>query len=230
MDRMDRMPDRHAAWIARCLGRGDLAPLGADDIEDLVSLLGEQSFTAESTLFRTGDRPAEVLIVREGLVELSRKVGGRRVVLQVLRPGDVFGDVPMLVRMTEPFDARALEDSVILSLDSVGLFRLLERRPRVAQRWLVSLAVRMAAVQARLIDLLAHGLEAQVASLLTREAEQGVVRLSQKVLADLLGARRTSVNRVLKRLENRGLVHAGYGQVDIADPAGLLTVSTGETG
>jgi CRP-like cAMP-binding protein len=173
-------------------------------------------------LFRQGELPARVHVVRHGSVELSRRVGGRRAVLQILREGDVFGDVPLLVRMPEPFDARALEDSVVLSADSVELFRLLERRPRLARRWLVSVAMRMAATQARLVDLLAGGLEAQVASLLARQAEEGVVRLNQTTLADLLGARRPSVNRVLKRLEAEGLIRVGYRQVEILDAAGLL--------
>jgi CRP-like cAMP-binding protein len=197
-------------------------------VDELAALLGERAYPAGAVLFRFGELPARVHIIRRGAVELSRRVGGRRVVLQVLRAGDVFGDVPLLVRMTEPFDARALEDSVVLSADSVALFRLLERRPRLAQRWLVSLAARMAATQARLVDLLAGGLDAQVASVLTREAEQGVVRLAQSVIAELLGARRTSVNRVLKRFEARGLVRVGYGQVEIVDPPGLLMVAGGE--
>ena len=217
-----QLPARHSAWIARCLGRGELAPLGPHDVAELAALLGERTYRAGAVLFRVGEMPARVHVVRRGAVELSRQVGGRRVVLQVLRAGDVFGDVALLVRMTEPFDARALEESVVLSADSVALFGLLERRPRLAQRWLVSLAMRMAATQARLVDLLAGGLEAQVASLLTREAEEGVVRLAQSVIAELLGARRTSVNRVLKRFEARGLVGLGYGQVEIVDAAGLL--------
>lgn len=216
------IPARHSAWIARCLGQGELSPLGPDDVSELAELLGERRYAAGEVLFRVGELPARVHIVRFGAVELSRQLGGRRVLLQVLRAGDVFGDVPLLVRMTEPFDARTLEDSVVLSVDSVALFELLERRPRLARRWLVSLALRMAATQARLVDLLAGGLEAQVASLLTREAEQGVVRLSQSVLAELVGARRTSVNRVLKGLETQGLLRLGYGQVEILDAAGLL--------
>jgi CRP-like cAMP-binding protein len=223
------LPARHSAWIARCVGRGELAPLNPDDVAELAALLAERAYPAGAVLFRVGELPARVHIVRVGAVELSRQVGGRRVVLQVLRAGDVFGDVPLLVRMTEPFDARALEDSVVLSADSVALFRLLERRPRLAQRWLVSLASRMAATQARLVDLLAGGLDAQVASVLTREAEQGVVHLAQSVIAELLGARRTSVNRILKRFEARGLVRVGYGQVEVVDPAGLLMTAGGDT-
>jgi CRP-like cAMP-binding protein len=223
------LPTRHSAWIARCVGRGELAPLNPDDVAELAALLSERTYPAGTVLFRYGQLPARVHIVRRGAVELSRQVGGRRVVLQVLRAGDVFGDVPLLVRMTEPFDARALEDSVVLSADSVALVRLLQRRPRLAQRWLVSLASRMAATHARLVDLLAGGLDAQVASVLTREAEQGVVRLAQSVIAKLLGARRTSVNRILKRFEARGLVRVGYGQVEVVDPAGLLMAAGGDT-
>jgi CRP-like cAMP-binding protein len=220
---------RHAAWIAKCVGRGELAPLGPDDVAELALLLGERAYPAGALLFRVGELPARVHIVRHGTVELSRKVGGRHGALQVLREGDVFGDVALLVRMTGPFDAKALTDCVVLSVDSVALFGLPEQRPRLAQRWLVSLAARMAATQARLVDLLAGGLDAQVASVLSREADHGVVRLAQSVIAELLGARRTSVNRVLKRFEARGLVRVGYGQVEIVDAAGLLVSAGGES-
>lgn len=194
---------RHALWIARCVGRGELAPLGDDDVAELVAELGEQRYAAGTFVFRMSQAPARVHIVRQGTVELTRELRGRRVALAILRPGDVFGDVPLFVRMPEPFDARALEDSVVLSIDSVRLFALLERRPRLAQRWLTSLAVRMAGVQDRLVDVLAGSLEAQVAAVLARQAEQGRVQLSQAVLAELTGARRTSVNRVLKTSSRR---------------------------
>ena len=49
--------------------------------------------------------------------------------------------------------------------------------------------------------------------------------LSQSLLAELVGHQRTSVNRVLKRLEAQGLVKVGYGQVEIVDEAGLAAVA-----
>lgn len=222
---MDVPPLRHAAWIARCLGRGELAPLEPDDIETLATQLGESHHAGGTTLFRLGDLPSRVYIVRRGAIELTRELHGRRVTLQLLHPGDVFGDIPLIVRMPLPFDARAVDDTVVLSIDSVTLWRILEQRPRLAQRWMVSIALRMAEVQARLVDLLAGGLPAQLASLLVREAEQSRVKLSQQVLASLVGGRRTSVNRVLKDLESRGLVALRYRQVEILDPTGLATLA-----
>lgn len=222
---MDELSLRHSAWIARCLGRGELAPLSPDDVVELAGELHEQHYPAGATLFRMGEAPAQVHIVHSGAVELSRELHGRRVVLQILGSGDVVGDVPLFVRMTEPFDAVALEDSVLLSIDSVTLYRLLEQRPRLAWRWLQSVSSRMAEVQARLVELLAGGLEAQVASVLARQAENGVVHLNQAVLAELVGGRRTSVNRVLKRLEAQGLLRLRYGQIDVLDEGGLAVTA-----
>lgn len=217
----------HGAWLACCLGRGALAPVHADDVAVLAAELAERRYAAGTTIFRQGEVPATVHVVRHGAVELSRELNGRRVALQILHPGDVFGDVPLLVRMAEPFDAIALEDTLLLSIDSVRLSRLLEHRPRLSYRWLVSVAERMAQVQARLTDLLAGGMEAQVASFLVRHAEHDRVNLSQAVLAELVGGQRTSVNRVLQGLETRGLVRLHYRQVEIVDETGLLAVCDG---
>jgi CRP-like cAMP-binding protein len=129
--------------------------------------------------------------------------------------------------MAEPFDARALVDSVVLSIDAETLFDLLARNPRLMRRWLISVATRMATVQARLVDLLAGGLREQVASLLLREAEQGRVRFAQPVVAELVGSRRTSVNRILKHLEAEGLVRLRYREVEVIDEAGLVAVAGG---
>jgi CRP/FNR family transcriptional regulator, cAMP and macrophage regulator len=219
---------RHTAWMTDCLNRGGLAPLGSDDIAALAARLGEQHYPVGSSLFRVGDAPTRVHIVRCGTVGLSRTLQGRRVILQILEPGDVVGDVALFVRTTQPFDAWVLEDSLMLSVDSLTLCSLLERRPRLNHRWLVSIAQRMAGVEARLADMLAGGLEVQVASLLLRRADRGMVHLNQAMLADLVGVSRTSVNRVLKQLEERGLVAVRYGGVEVLDPETLGTVAGNE--
>jgi CRP-like cAMP-binding protein len=163
-------------------------------------------------------------MLRSGAVELSRDLNGRRVVIQILRPGDAVGDVGVFLRMTAPYDSIAVEDSVILWFDFVALHRLLEQRPRLALRWLVSVSGRLVSYQDRLMELLAGGLEAQIASVLVRRADRGLVKLSQSTLAELVGGRRTSVNRVLKHLEEQALLRLRYAQIEILDEAGLAII------
>ncbi|NIR39367.1 MAG: winged helix-turn-helix domain-containing protein, partial [Actinobacteria bacterium] len=61
------------------------------------------------------------------------------------------------------------------------------------------------------------GLDRQVASWLLREATGDGAAVSQLTLARLLGARRTSVNQSLRRLEDRGLVETGYRRIRVID-------------
>jgi CRP-like cAMP-binding protein len=216
---------QQAEWIAQQLGRPELAPLGPDDIEELAGLLREEHYPAGTTVFRTGDPPTRVGIIRRGAVELSRSLNGRRVVLQILQPGDAVGDIGIFLRITAPYEGVALEDTLILTVEAVRFHRLLEERPRLAMRWLNSVSSRLVSYQTRLTEVLAGGLEAQIASILIRRADRGVVKLSQSSLAELVGGRRTSVNRVLKRLEDQNLVRIRYGQVELVDEARLAMVA-----
>lgn len=222
---MASLLSRYGAWLACCLSRGPTSPLGKGDLTMLAEEMGTESVAGGMFVFREGDEAARVHVVRTGAVELSRMLGGRRVTLQVLRPGDVFGDVPAFLGAPEPFDARAIEDSTLLSLDADGLFALLQTRPAIARRWFVSMAERMSGLQSRLIDLLAGGLEAQLASVLLRNADDGgEVKITQKDLGAMLGVQRSSVQRVLKDLESAGLIELGYRRITVADSGGLSSL------
>jgi CRP-like cAMP-binding protein len=71
---------------------------------------------------------------------------------------------------------------------------------------------------------------AQVAFLLLEHAEMSgdgppVLQLSHDVIAQLLGARRQSVSRVLGGLRDRGLVTTAYRRLVLEDPDGLQAVA-----
>ena len=222
MTRVTDLASRYGNWIACCLGRGKSAPLSRSDIEQLAAEMGEERVAGGMFVFERGDRAARVHIVRTGSIELSKVINGRRVTLQRLRPGDVFGDVPAILGREEPFDARAVQDSTVLSIEASTLFELLSTRPGVARRWFMSMAERMAGLQDRLDDLLAGSLESQLASLLLREADStGDMHITHARLAELLGVQRSSVQRVLKSMEADDLIHLSYRRIEVVDTTAL---------
>ncbi|MDT0277947.1 Crp/Fnr family transcriptional regulator [Blastococcus goldschmidtiae] len=216
---------RDAAWIARCVGRGAAAPLGPQDVAGLAERITPAEFRKDELLFGAGagDRPG-VWIVRSGHVELGVATSRGRVVVGVLRPGDVEGDLPLLLGIPVPYSARAMDDVVCLYLSPTDFESLLARHPAVARRWLSSVAQRLATSHGRLISLLGRPLVAQVAGLLLDESDQGTVRLPQRTLAAMLGVARPSLNKVLKDLERRSLVALGYGSIQLLDDDGLRRV------
>jgi CRP-like cAMP-binding protein len=213
---------RQAAWVARCVGRGEAAPLRPEDVTTLAGMLHVREFTPGHVAFRAGEPAAGVWIVREGRVELSVGSGSRRAVIAMLRPGDVDGDIPLLLAMPMPYTGRALTDARCLYLGSDDFEKLLATRLPVARRWLSSVAQRLAASQARVLGLLGGSLTAQAARLLAEEAEDGRVALPQRTLAAMLGVQRPSLNKVLKDLERDGLISISYSAIDIID-SGRLT-------
>lgn len=212
---------RQAAWVARCVGRIETSPLTEADLSALASYLSRRDVERGGVLFAAGQTPQGVWIIREGTVELSIGAGRRRMVVQLLRPGDVDGDVQLLLAMPFPYTARAASDAQALFLESASFDRLLAEHPRVARRWLSSVATRVVRSQARILGLLGKSLTAQAARLLTDEAVDGRIRLPQRTLAAMLGAHRPSLNKVLKDLERSRLVRVGYSEIEILDSEGL---------
>jgi len=216
---------RQAAWVARCVGRGEAAPLRPDDVTALAGMLQVREFTPGQVAFRAGDPVTGVWIVREGRIELSVGSGPRRAVVHLLRPGDVDGDIPLLLAMPMPYTGRALTDARCLYLGSDDFEKLLATRLPIARRWLSSVAQRLAASQARVLGLLGGSLTAQAARLLAEEADDGRVALPQRTLAAMLGVQRPSLNKVLKDLERGRLISISYSTIDILDAGRLARLA-----
>lgn len=214
-----------ASWMARCVGRGVLSPFTEAEAAELGRAIGTRKLPAGTPLMFEGQPVSAVGLVRHGTLELTRRQGMRRVVLQVLQPGDLYGDIPFLCHMPPPFGARALTDAEVVEIGAERFWALLESRPEVCQRFLFSVASRLQRTQQRLLQLTSGDLRHQVASLLLGEAAgSDSVPLSQTTLAALLGASRSNVNRTLKDLEAQGAVRLGYRSIEILDAAVLRAV------
>ncbi|MCA1671261.1 MAG: cyclic nucleotide-binding domain-containing protein, partial [Actinobacteria bacterium] len=99
---------RHAAWIARALGRGDLAPFSDRELAELAASIGVRSVKAGTALLHQGKLVRAIGIIQEGSIGLYHRAGVRRVTIQILGPGDVLGDLPYFCQIESPFTARSI--------------------------------------------------------------------------------------------------------------------------
>lgn len=212
---------RHAVWAARCVGRGATAPLQPGDLTALSEWLAPEALPAGSAVFAAETPPNGVWIVRRGTIELSVGSDGERAVVGLLRPGDVDGDIALLLETPPAYSARTLTDAECLFLSPRDFDTLLTSHPTIARRWLTSVAQRMAACRDRLITILGSPLPVQVAQILVDEAVDGSVSPTQRTLAAMLGARRPELHKVLAEFERHGLISTGTGGIEILDTDGL---------
>ena len=221
-------PDRglqEAAWVARCVGDSRNTPLLERDVSALASYLVPRELERGAPLFHAGDPPEGAMIMRSGLVEFVVGSGRRRSVVGLLRPGEVDGDLQLILGMAMPYAARTVEHSRVLVLEAGRFEALLSEHPTVARRWLSSIAARVASSQARIMQLLGRSLVEQIARLLLDESVGAKVGLPQRTLAAMLGAQRPSVNKVLRQLEDKQIISLGYGEVRILDTSALEKIA-----
>jgi CRP-like cAMP-binding protein len=108
-------------------------------------------------------------------------------------------------------------------------FEALRARDARVDRFLVSvLAERNRALTAQLVELLSCPVETRIyrrllsfAELAGGDEDHGWIRLGQSDLATLAGTTRSTVNRALRRAEDRGIVELTRGGVRITDASAL---------
>lgn len=209
----------HASEVASSLGRPDWMEPSESELRELEDIVDVVRAPSGTRLFSEGQRVDFVASVQSGEVELYRLAGRRRVVFEILRPGDLLGAVPFQPITASAFSARAVSHTTLLVVRADELGGLLAARPGLARAFTWTLARRMERIQQRLGELMGRGLKSRIAALLLDEAEveRGSIRLPQSTLAGLLGASRPRVNRILKEFERDGLVRLTYRRVEILD-------------
>jgi CRP-like cAMP-binding protein len=210
-----------AQWVIRCLTGGASCAVPAEDLAALAAHLVVRTLPPGAIGFAPDSRPDGVWAIRSGVIELAFGTGEHRLVAQVLRDGELFGDIPLLIDRNPPFHPRAATATTCLWMGADDFLHLLGQRPALAQAWLTSCALRFFNSQTRRLHLFHGALPQRVARLLLSEARGGVVALPQATLAAMLGTPRPSLNRVLRAFERDGMISLRYRQVRLLDKGSL---------
>jgi CRP/FNR family cyclic AMP-dependent transcriptional regulator len=194
----------------------------------------EQTWLVESTTMVTCERgrvfytPEEagevVFILKRGRVELyPLAADGRKLVVAVLGPHTVFGEMGLIGQGMYGCFAEAVEDCLLCVLSRSDLQGLIRRNPEVGLSLLAELGKRLQQAEEDLEALAFRGLPARLAALLLREADAyGIVTgYSHQDLAERLGTYRETVSQILGRFRNEHLVSVEPRRIRVLDLAGL---------
>ncbi len=161
-----------------------------------------------------GDTLDGLYIVQEGRIMLTRlSCSGRETIIEFVGPGEFFGDVPLLNGGSAPFNALALQATVLLVVRKSEFRQLLE--DPVACRSLIDVLVRRCNDAWTQIEVLGNSLlEEKVRIMLDWlihrmgvQTPEGIqIKMSQSQLAKMVGCSRESLNRQLSIFKSQGLI------------------------
>lgn len=183
-------------------------------------------------LLRENEAGGELFILRKGLMMSYVLLDdGSRQILRFLFPGDMLGISSMIYRES-PETLCALSDCVVCPFDHAALSDLLSAHPRLAALILVNSQIERVALTDRLAALGRTSAKARVAALLLdlrnrlRSTDKSIDKayalgLTQEEIGDATGLTAVHVNRMLRQLEEEGLIARGSGRVTLLDERAL---------
>jgi CRP/FNR family transcriptional regulator, cyclic AMP receptor protein len=180
-------------------------------------------------VFHEGDTGDSAHLIDSGTVAV-RVTGpsGDLVTLDVLRPGDVFGEQALIGDGSlRSATVVALERTETMRFDRVEFEALWDNHPEVAMVVAKMLDTRLRATSQALLDALHLPAETRVMRRLHYLSEIYVDHASQSIpltqddLASMAGTTRQTVNRVLGQAKDDGLLTLSRGRIVIDDPQGV---------
>lgn len=213
---------------------GDLVSITPTEHDALARLEErERPVRRGATIQRENDRVGELFILRSGVMMSSMLLDdGSRQILRFLFPGDMMG-LSSLAYREAPETITALSDSVICPFERSTLSEVLVQHPRLAALMMVYSQIERAALTDRLAGLGRTSAKARVAAILIdmrnrrRTMDKSVadtftLGLTQEEIGDATGLTAVHVNRMLRQLEDEGLIARENGRVTFINERALI--------
>lgn len=189
-------------------------------IDRLAGLCRVRHLNAGETLFVKGDDGDGLYGIARGQIRIETSTStGEIITLNVLGPGDIFGEIALFDGQPRTADAVSVEESELFMLRRSDFLALLEEDARIAIRVIEFLCRRLRWISDRVEEATLLPLSVRLARrivLLGRDFGTEV-NISQEQLAHYVGAARESVNRQLQIWRRKKILDLRRGRILLLD-------------
>lgn len=202
--------------------------MSPEEIEEMARTTQMVSCRKKEIFFFSEEPSQTVYLVKKGRIKLFRDTAdGREIILDILGPGEIFGELALAGEERRSHSAEALEDGLVCIIPRKFFEEMARRHPDFAFRIIKLIGLRFRAMESRIEDLAFQSVHDRLLFTLGDLAkkhgvpeENGAIRLpvTQANLAFLIGATREAVADQLKELKQEGLVETSYRAVRLMKP------------
>jgi CRP-like cAMP-binding protein len=189
-------------------------------------------YAADENIFLMGSTGDAMLAVLSGTIRISvPSPDGKEIVLAVLGPGEICGEIALLDGKERTADANAATDCSVVVVERRDVLAFLAEYPDAWTKLIDVLCGRLRTVDDQMADFAMAPLPVRLAKALLRlaspdgRAADGLaiesIHLTQRELGNVIGATRESVNKHLRAWQRRGCVRIADRLIVITDRAGL---------
>jgi CRP-like cAMP-binding protein len=177
-------------------------------------------FQRRQGIFAQGDAADAVFYIQTGKVKLTvvSKIG-KEATIGILSDGDFFGEGCLVGRRSRMKSATAMTDCAVLRIDKKAMMEALHREHEFSDLFVAYLLSRNIRYEEDLVDQLFNSSEKRLARILLLLAHFGkegnpetvVPKISQEMLAEMIGTTRSRVSFFMNRFRKLGFIHYNGG-------------------
>jgi CRP-like cAMP-binding protein len=177
-------------------------------------------FQKKQGIFAQGDTADAVFYIQTGKVKLTVVAKtGKEATIAILGEGDFFGEGSLAGQALRMDSATALTDCVVLRIDKKAMMEALHREHEFSDMFVAYLLARNIRYEEDLVDQLFNSSEKRLARMLLLLAHFGkegkpesvVPKISQEMLAEMIGTTRSRVSFFMNRFRKLGFIHYNGG-------------------
>jgi len=199
-------------------------------IEHLGTYMTRRSVRRGASIFVKGDPGTGLMAVLWGSVKITVPTSdGHEAVLNIINPGQVFGEIALLDGQPRTADAVAMSDCELMVIDRRDFIPFLRREPDVALKFIEILCARIRRTSEQVEDVMYLSFPVRLAKTLLQltggietSAAQRRVRITQKELSNIIGMSRESTNKQLRAWEERKWVRLERGGIALMNAEALV--------
>jgi CRP/FNR family transcriptional regulator, cyclic AMP receptor protein len=204
--------------------------LPARAIEQIASYMTRRKVPRGKRIFAKGDPGTGLMGVLSGAIRISiDSSAGKEVVLNVIRAGEIFGEIALLDGHPRTADAVAMTDCELIVIDRREFIAFLRGEPNVALKIIEILCARLRWTSSQVEDMTFLGLADRLAKAILHlggENDSGAkITITQREIGQIIGMSRESTNKQLRAWARRKWVSLGRGSVTILNRAALAKIA-----
>jgi CRP/FNR family transcriptional regulator, cyclic AMP receptor protein len=202
----------------------------------IARLIRVRRYSARQALFWEGEAGGALFVALSGYLKaVTSGAEGKEVLLNVMGPGEVIGELSVLDGQPRSASVIALESCQLATIEREPLLSVMRASPNLAIALVEVLAQRLRTLSKRHENISSMDISSRLADVILTLAEKhgeradgGVrlpMRLSQQDLGAMVGATRESVNKQLRHWIQDGILKQESGRVIITNFEALRSLA-----
>ena len=203
--------------------------LEPDALDQLCRYAKPTSLKRGATIFSKGDPGSSLYAVISGTVKISvSSPDGRNAILNLIGPGEIFGEVAVLDGGERTADATASTNCEILVIDRREFLPFVKQQPVLAMKFIELLCDRLRWTSDQVEQVILQDLPRRLARALLGLTEKRkldpssrTIAITQQEISEMVGMTRESINKQLRSWAARDWVRLEHGAIVLLNPEPL---------